>query len=124
MGPISQDCATQKAQKDKLTITDLPRAAKSTLFCCSLKEILERHLSIYRSWVVATFSAIAKALPGRMLCRPAISLFVKYTKFIRKRRHIFPASVPQYRCTKVRISMFVYFLMMPVILENKLFELI
>ena len=35
-------CTTEKAQRDKLTNTNLPLAAKSISFCCSLKKFLER----------------------------------------------------------------------------------
>jgi len=68
---LTQACATQKAWKTKLTNTDLPRAAKSISFWCSLKVILERQSIYTRSRAVATFFAIAKALAGRMSCRPA-----------------------------------------------------
>ena len=60
---ILQACTTQKARRAKLTNINLPRAAKSISFCCSLKEILERQLLYIRS------RAIAKALAGR-ICIP------------------------------------------------------
>jgi len=47
---------------------------KAISFCCSVKEILEQQLINYISEVglLEPFSAIAKALAGRMLCRPAL----------------------------------------------------
>jgi len=37
-----------------------------------LKEILEQQLIVYRRRAVATVSAVAKALAGRMLCRTKV----------------------------------------------------
>ena len=41
---VGQACTTKKARRAKPTNINLPRAAKSIPFCCSLTEILERQL--------------------------------------------------------------------------------
>ena len=46
-------------------------ASRKSLFYCSLKEILERHLFTRRQ-IFAKFSAIEKTFSGRRLCRPGL----------------------------------------------------
>jgi len=66
---LYQACTMQKAQRAKLANINLPRAAKYISFCCSSKEILKQ-LIIYPKSAAAISSTTAKALAGRMLCRP------------------------------------------------------
>jgi len=61
IGSMDVQPRPQKARRAKLTNINLPRAAKTISFCCSLKEILDQQL-IIRNRVVTTFSAIAKDL--------------------------------------------------------------
>jgi len=70
-GSVKPGLHTQKAQRAKLTNINLPRVAKSTSLYFGRNS--ETTINYYISDVFATFSAIEKALAGRMLCGPVLN---------------------------------------------------
>jgi len=69
---------SSKGQVDQHKCT----AERKSLFRCCLEEILGRQLIIIRSWAFAAFSAIEKALAGRMLCTAGLHCIVQIESLV------------------------------------------